>query len=236
MVEPLEIVAGLQDWLGTGPLAGRHVLVTAGPTREDIDPVRFISNRSAGKMGYAVAAAAYAAGAQVTLVSGPVSLAPPTGVTVVPVYSAQEMLEAVLTRIDAVDIFIATAAVADYRPVQQAAHKIKKQTAELQLILERTPDILGQVASLPKPPFTVGFAAETEAVVDYARDKLQRKKLDMIAANQVGIPGSGFESEDNALRVLWTGGEISLPRCSKTMLAKQLLDIIGQRYLASFNR
>lgn len=236
MVEPLEIIASLQDWLSNGgPLTGRHILVTAGPTREDIDPVRFISNRSSGKMGYAVAAAAHATGAQVTLVSGPVSLVPPAGVTVVPVYSAQEMLEAVLARIDTVDIFIATAAVADYRPVQQVTHKIKKQTTELQLILERTPDILAQVTHLPKPPFTVGFAAETEAVVDYARDKLQRKKLDMIAANQVGIPGVGFEGEENALRVLWTDGEIDLPRCSKTALAKQLLDIIVQRYNISVN-
>lgn len=232
LVEPLEIVASLQTWLGAGPLSGRHILVTAGPTREDIDPVRFISNRSSGKMGYAVAAAAYATGAQVTLVSGPVALTPPSGVTVVPVYSAQDMLAAVLTRIATVDIFIATAAVADYRPVQQAPHKIKKQSAELQLILERTPDILGQVSSLPKPPFTVGFAAETEAVVDYARDKLHRKHLDIIAANQVGVPGTGFESDENALLVLWADGEIHLPRCSKALLAQQLLEIVTQRYLS----
>lgn len=232
MLEPSEIVSQIHTFLGTGRLQGRHVLITAGPTREDIDPVRFISNRSSGRMGYALAVAAQAAGAQVTLVSGPVSLPPLSNVTMKMVYSAQEMLSAVMDDIKQVDIFIATAAVADYRPVQSMNQKIKKQESRLVLELERTPDILGQVADLPHPPFTVGFAAETQAVADYARDKLQRKKLDMIAANQVGVPGIGFDSTDNALTVFWAGGEVELPRCSKKELANQLIEIITQRYLA----
>ncbi len=232
MLEPLEIVSQIQTFLGTGRLQGRHVLITAGPTREDIDPVRFISNRSSGRMGYALAVAAQTAGAQVTLVSGPVSLPPLTNVTMKMVYSAQEMLSAVMDAIKQIDIFIATAAVADYRPVQSMNQKIKKQESRLVLELERTPDILGQVADLPHPPFTVGFAAETQAVADYARDKLQRKKLDMIAANQVGLPGIGFDSTDNALTVFWAEGEVELPRSSKKELANQLIEIIAQRYLA----
>ncbi len=230
MLEPSEIVSRVRDFFTTGALQGRRVLVTAGPTREDIDPVRFISNRSSGRMGYAMAAAARDTGASVTLVSGPVSLTPPDHVEVKTIYCAQEMLETVMAEIKETDIFIAAAAVADYRPVRVVDHKIKKQNSSLILELERTPDILGQVASLPQPPFTVGFAAETQAVTEYARDKLQRKKLDMIAANQVGTPGIGFDSTDNALTVLWAEGEIELPRCSKQELAKQLMEVIIRRY------
>jgi phosphopantothenoylcysteine decarboxylase/phosphopantothenate--cysteine ligase len=140
------------------------------------------------------------------------------------------MFEAVMTQISTIDIFIATAAVADYRPIQQAAQKIKKNQPQLQWILERTPDILAAVANLPSPPFTVGFAAETENLVEYARTKLEKKKLDMIAANPVNVEGIGFDSEENALMVFWGGGSLELPRCSKNNLAKQLIEIIVQRY------
>ncbi|MDM8560866.1 bifunctional phosphopantothenoylcysteine decarboxylase/phosphopantothenate--cysteine ligase CoaBC [Candidatus Parabeggiatoa sp. HSG14] len=230
MLEPLELVQCLEGLFKKGSLVNHQILITAGPTREDIDPVRFITNRSSGRMGYAIASAAYAAGAQVTLVNGPVSLSPPLGVQISPVYNAQEMLEAVMTHIPTTDIFIAAAAVADYRPVQQATQKLKKKEAVMQLTLERTPDILATVANLPNPPFTVGFAAETNNLIDYARSKLQRKKLDMIAANQVGIEGVGFDSEENALHVFWTEGSVELSRCSKKEIANKLVDLIIQRY------
>ncbi len=230
MLEPLELVQCLQNIFQSGALQAKKILVTAGPTREDIDPVRFISNRSSGRMGYAIVEAAAAKGAEVTLVSGPVSLSPPAGGQIISVYSAQDMFEAVMARVSAADIFIATAAVADYRPAQQAAQKLKKNQAQLQLSLERTPDILASVASLATPPFTVGFAAETDNLVDYARSKLEHKKLDMIAANLVGIEGIGFDSEENALSVFWADGSVDLPRCSKKELANQLVDLIIQRY------
>ena len=230
MLEPLELVQCLQNIFQSGALQAKKILVTAGPTREDIDPVRFISNRSSGRMGYAIVEAAAAKGAEVTLVSGPVSLSPPAGGQIISVYSAQDMFEAVMARVSAADIFIATAAVADYRPAQQAAQKLKKNQAQLQLSLERTPDILASVASLATPPFTVGFAAETDNLVDYARSKLARKKLDMIAANLVGIEGIGFDSEENALSVFWADGSVDLPRCSKKELANQLVELIIQRY------
>lgn len=231
MLEPLELVQFLQNEFKSGPLQGKKVLITAGPTREDIDPVRFISNRSSGRMGYAVATAAATFGAEVILISGPVSLSPPQTVQTLSVYSSQEMYEAVMARISTSDIFIAAAAVADYRPVQQATQKMKKNEAHLQLTLERTTDILAQVANLATPPFTVGFAAETEHLADYARSKLEKKKLDMIAANLVGIEGIGFDSEENALSVFWADGCIELPRNSKKVLANQLFEVIMQRYL-----
>lgn len=230
MLEPLDIVIQLQTLLSTQSLKGRRILITAGPTRENLDAVRFISNRSSGKMGYALAQAAYQAGAHVTLISGPVALSPPIGVDTVSIYSAQEMFNAVMATVAEADIFIATAAVADYRPSQQVSHKIKKQMASLTIPLERTTDILATVADLPNPPFTVGFAAETHHVMEYARDKLQRKKLNMIVANQVGVEGVGFESEENAAWVLWADQEIVLPQCTKKLLAEQLIAIISQRY------
>lgn len=230
MLEPLDIVAQLATLFSTQKLQGQRVLITAGPTRENIDAVRFISNRSSGKMGYALAQAATQAGATVTLISGPVALSPPIGVNMVSVYSAQEMYKAVMTHIAEADIFIATAAVADYRPSQPVAHKIKKQATTLAIHLERTPDILATVADLPNPPFTVGFAAETHNVIEYARDKLQRKKLNMIVANQVGVEGIGFESEENAAYVLWEDKEIALAQCTKVRLAEQLIEIICQNY------
>src|SRR6201985_2668688 len=233
MLEPLELVdriAALPN--GTGPLVGRRVLISAGPTRERIDPVRFISNRSSGKMGFAVAQAAREAGAEVVLVSGPVSLPTPAGVRRIDVESAAEMLNAVLGEVDGADIFISTAAVADYRPAVAAEQKIKKTTDHMDLSMERTPDVLATVAARPNRPFVVGFAAETEAVEQHARGKLLKKNLDMIAANEVGHD-KAFDCEDNALIVLWRSGRRELPRASKLALARQLVALIAESYAAA---
>ena len=218
---------------GSAPLAGFRVLVTAGPTREAIDPVRFISNHSSGKMGFAVADAARGLGAEVTLVSGPVSLDPPAGVGVVPVGSAAQMHREVMSRAAGCDIFIATAAVADYTPAAAAPGKLKKAAAPLHLDLRPTPDILAEVAALAAPPFTVGFAAETEELERHARAKLERKRLDLIAGNRVGGPDLGFDSDRNALLVLWPGGgRVEMPAGPKTLLARQLLALVTERFLA----
>jgi len=232
MLEPAELLQRIQSAFSPlrGKLLGKRVLVTAGPTREDLDPVRFISNRSSGRMGYAVAEAARDAGAEVFLVSGPVNLAAPLGVQLIPAYSAQQMLDAVMAKIQDCDIFISAAAVADYRAAEMATHKIKKKADEMRIELAKTTDIIAQVAALPKPPFTVGFAAETQTVAAYARDKLERKKLDMIAANLVGVEGTGFDSLENALTVLWKEGEVELARNTKTVLAQQLLELIIARF------
>ena len=212
-------------------LQGLTVLLTAGPTREALDPVRFISNRSTGRMGFAVAEAAALAGARVMLVSGPVSLNTPPGVERIDVESAVEMHTAVMQRVRQADIFIATAAVADYRAAHPADQKIKKTRDAMTLELVRNPDILAEVAALRSHrPFTVGFAAETHDVLHYAEDKRRRKNLDLIAANQVGVAGSGFESEQNALHVLWEGGERALPLADKTLLGRQLVALIAERY------
>ena len=212
-------------------LQGLTVLLTAGPTREALDPVRFISNRSTGKMGFAIAAAAAVAGARVVLVSGPVGLKTPPGVERIDVESAVEMHAAVMERVQRADIFIATAAVADYRAASPAEQKIKKTRDTLTLELIRNPDILAEVAALRSHrPFTVGFAAETHDVVRYAEDKRRRKNLDLIAANRVGVAGSGFESDRNQLHVLWEGGEWVLPLADKTLLGQQLMALIAERY------
>lgn len=233
MAEPLQIVDAAGALFARGDaLAGLHVLLTAGPTQEPIDPVRFITNRSSGKMGYAVAAAALEAGARVTLVSGPTRLVPPTGCTFVPVTSAADMLAAVLAHVATADIFIATAAVADYTVAAPAAQKMKKQGEALTLTLAPTTDILRTVAARPGAPFTVGFAAETERLAEYARGKLEAKSLNMIAANLVGRAGSGFESDDNELSVFWSGGEKQLGKASKSTLARALMAIIAERYRA----
>lgn len=221
-------VAGV---LASHDLQGLTVLLTAGPTREALDPVRFISNRSTGKMGFAVAEAAAMAGSRVILVSGPVHLPAPAGIERIDVESAVEMHEAVMSRVRQADIFIATAAVADYRAAHLAEQKIKKTRDTLTLELVRNPDILAEVAALHSHrPFTVGFAAETHDIVRYAEDKRRRKNLDLIAANQVGIAGSGFESEQNALHILWEGGERVLPLADKTLLGQQLMALIAERY------
>jgi phosphopantothenoylcysteine decarboxylase/phosphopantothenate--cysteine ligase len=231
MLEPGAIVKALEGQFRSGLLAGLNVLVTAGPTREAIDPVRFLSNRSSGRMGYAIARAAREAGAAVTLVSGPVSLPPPQRIRCVRVESAEAMRDAVLKDAPAADIFIAAAAVADYRAAVVAGQKIKKRAASLDLRLERTPDILAEVAALEPRPFTVGFAAETEALRDNALAKLKEKGLDMIAANAVG-GDTGFESEDNALEVLWADGSVALERAPKERLARQFIKVVAERFHA----
>lgn len=234
MMEPTEIADALlaPPVAPAGPLAGRHVVVTAGPTREPLDPVRYLTNRSSGKMGFAVAAAAHEHGARVTLVAGPCALPTPPGVERVAVETADEMAEAVRTaHAEGMDVFIGAAAVADYRPEHVAAAKIKKQenNDSPELRLRRTPDILAEVAGSSPRPFVVGFAAETERVVEHAREKLARKGLDLIAANHVG-PEAGFDRDDNRLHVLWNGGERELPAQSKTQLARALLDLIAEHY------
>lgn len=233
MLEPGALVEALASRMAPPVLAGRKVLVTAGPTREPVDPVRYVGNRSSGRMGYALARAARAAGAEVTLVSGPVSLPAPAGVRRVSVESAAQMLAAVQRELPGQDVFIAAAAVADYRPSRPEAQKIKKAESVLTLTLERTADILEWTASRAERPFLVGFAAETEDVEAHARHKLARKRLDMIAANDVGVPGIGFESEHNALQVYWPGGSQSLPYTTKEQLAHQLVALIAERHGAS---
>ena len=201
MLEPLELVSALAATFAPGTLSDVRVLVTAGPTREPLDPVRYISNRSSGRMGYAVARAAAEAGAAVTLVSGPVNLEPPDTVQRIPITTAEEMLHAVTGTLTQTDIFIAAAAVADYRAGVPASDKLKKDDAILALNLERTPDILATAARGPHAPFTVGFAAETRNLDVYARTKLREKSIDLIAANDVSRGDIGFDSEDNELHV-----------------------------------
>jgi len=231
MSEPAAILEAIATHFSeSGSLAGCRIMITAGPTYEPVDPVRFIGNRSSGKMGYAIAAAAVYAGAKVTLVSGPVSLEVPVGVEVLSIATAAEMRVAVFERVAQCDIFIATAAVADYRPVEAKAQKIKKDAGELVLQLERTEDILAGVAGLPQPPFTVGFAAETTDLEGYARSKLADKGLDMIAANLVGGEDRGFDSNNNALEVFWREGGASLPLAEKSALAGELIQMIAKRY------
>jgi phosphopantothenoylcysteine decarboxylase/phosphopantothenate--cysteine ligase len=215
-----------------GILHGHKVLITAGPTREPIDPVRYITNRSSGKMGYALAQAAVKAGAQVTLVTGPVSLAIPAQVNIIQVETAQQMYEAVMLYALESDIFIGAAAVADYRPEILAASKIKKCATQLTLQLQKNVDIISQVSLLPNRPYTVGFAAETDDLISYAHEKRRNKNLDMIAANWVGKAEGGFESDKNALQVFWEGGERHFQMTSKTQLAEQLVDLIVQRFNA----
>lgn len=216
------------------PWLGRKVVITAGPTREPIDPVRFITNRSSGKMGFAVAAAARAAGADVTIVAGPVAVPTPSGVRRIDVETAEEMHAAVHRAIEGTDVFIAAAAVADYRPDCCADQKIKKGAETMVLNLRRAPDILASVAALPPGarPFTVGFAAETCDLERHARDKLVRKKLDLIAANQVGR-GKGFDRDDNELTVLWSDGGERLALQDKQSLAAALVDLIDRRMAAA---
>jgi phosphopantothenoylcysteine decarboxylase/phosphopantothenate--cysteine ligase len=222
MSEPADLVAAV---FADTParLAGRRVVVTAGPTYEDIDPVRFIGNRSSGRMGFAVAAAAAEAGARVDLVAGPVRLETPPGVERRDVRSAIEMRDTVLELARGADVFFGVAAVADYRPEKAAQQKIKKGDPEKTLRLVSTPDIIAEIAGLPERPFTVGFAAETEDLKAHALEKLSAKSLDMIAANTVGQEGSGFESEDNDILLLSADGEIHLGAGSKMELARRLI-------------
>jgi phosphopantothenoylcysteine decarboxylase / phosphopantothenate---cysteine ligase len=236
MLEPLELAEQLGALLSVGgELAGRRVLITAGPTRERLDPVRFISNRSSGKMGFAVAQAARAAGAEVILVSGPVSLPTPAGVKRVDVESAADMLSAVLAELPGTHVFISTAAVADYRPVRAAHQKIKKTSDTLDVSMERTPDVLATVASRADRPFVVGFAAETESVEQNARAKLMKKNLDMIAANEVG-DDKAFDVDDNQLIVLARGARYELGRAGKLTLARGLVTLIARELAARSDR
>ena len=231
MLEPHELRDALVASFGHGSMAGLNVLVSAGPTFEDIDPVRFIGNRSSGRMGFAVAQAAAQAGATVTLVAGPVTLATPAGVAQrIDVRSAAQMYAAVLDAAAQADIYIGAAAVGDYRPQEVSTHKLKKHDgAGLSLQLSENPDILASLAAQSVRPFLVGFAAETHDVASYAQSKLRRKGLDMIAANQVG-GGLGFEAADNALTLYWADGALELPRASKPELAQQLIALVAERY------
>ena len=249
MLEPEQLMLEASQLFSTGLLADLKLVVTAGPTREAIDPVRYITNHSSGRMGYAVARAAAEAGANVTLVSGPVNIEPPHQVRHISVDTAEQMRDIVMSDIIESDIFVAAAAVADYRCADVAQQKIKKKAEDLSLLLQKNPDILAEVASLPRAPFTVGFAAETENLLDNARMKLQNKKLDMIAANQVG-EGLGFNVDENELQIFWQAGDQgqenqvqnnqtgenqiikhqTLERASKEKLARQLIKVIANRY------
>lgn len=236
MLEPEAIARALLSVPGESPgrpLEGVRTLVTAGPTREPLDPVRYLGNRSSGRMGYALAEALADLGSQVVLVSGPTSLPPPARCECVSVETAAQMHATVMDRIAHCDLFAATAAVADYRPAAPEAQKIKKTEGELVLRLVRNPDILAEVAARPQPPFTLGFAAETEHLEAHARAKLVAKGLDLIAANRVGAREGGFERQENALVVLWREGRRDFPLMPKTQLARKLAQLIAERYAAS---
>ncbi|MDE1335141.1 bifunctional phosphopantothenoylcysteine decarboxylase/phosphopantothenate--cysteine ligase CoaBC [Vibrio aestuarianus] len=237
MLEPMQLVNHCEaffqaDSLQTSPLQGKSILITAGPTREAIDPVRYITNHSSGKMGYAIAQAAAKLGADVTLISGPVNLATPQQVQRIDVESASDMYQTVMQHAQSHDVFISCAAVADYRPQIVADQKIKKtdDSEQMTLTMVKNPDIVASVAAMTEyRPFTVGFAAETQDVEKYARNKLINKNLDMICANDVSVAGQGFNSNDNALTVYWQGGEQALPLSSKAELARALMLLINDK-------
>ncbi len=226
MLDPEAIIAALATVGAPQVLAGRRVLVSAGPTHEDLDPVRFIGNRSSGRMGFALAEAATTMGAEVTLVAGPVALPTPAGVHRIDVRSARQMHAAMLEHAPGMDVVIGAAAVADYRPERLQTRKIKKQGDRFTVTLVRNPDILLELAALSPRPYLAGFAAETDALEDNAQLKLHAKGLDLIAANLVG-EGLGIETQDNALTVFWRGGSTVLPRAPKTELAVSLLQIVA---------
>jgi len=229
MSEPLDICNRLMDEPTTQCLSGLKVLISAGPTREPLDPVRYITNRSSGKMGFALANAALKAGAKVTLVSGPVTLSAPDNAELISVETAAQMHAAVIAKAAEHDIYIGAAAVADYSPALMEKEKIKKQAEQTTLTLQKTRDILAEVAGLANRPFTVGFAAETHNLEHYAQDKLASKNLDMIAANWVGRDLGGFDSEQNALLVFWKNGQKNLAMTDKNHLAEQLISLIAER-------
>ncbi|WP_445769114.1 bifunctional phosphopantothenoylcysteine decarboxylase/phosphopantothenate--cysteine ligase CoaBC [Rheinheimera sp.] len=235
MLEPLQLVSAVEEhFLAEQQLNNIKITITTGPTREAIDPVRYISNHSSGKMGFALAAAAAAMGADVTLISGPVQLATPAGVKRIDVTTAQQMHDAALAQATNSDIFIGCAAVADYRVANIAGEKMKKQgNSALELKLVQNPDIIASVAALSQNrPFTVGFAAETQNVLQYAKDKLARKKLDLICANDVSNAEQGFNSDNNAVTLLWQSGELALAAQPKASLAKAILQHIHSQYSA----
>ena len=214
-------------------LAGKKVLITAGPTREAIDPVRYISNHSSGKQGFALAQSALEAGAIVTLVSGPTNLEPPDRATLISIISASQMHDAVMKEMHNTDIFIGVAAVADYRPVKSMTQKMKKDATpsnqSMMVELVENPDIIAAVANADKPPFTVGFAAETDNLIEYAKKKLKQKNLDMIVANNVADPATGFNSDENQTSVLWENHVQELPRMSKGNISNRIIELIAMR-------
>jgi phosphopantothenoylcysteine decarboxylase/phosphopantothenate--cysteine ligase len=232
MLEASELFAGLEKSFGQGLFSGKKVMVTAGPTHEAIDPVRFIGNRSSGKMGFAIASAFAEEGAEVILISGPVNQVTPDAVNRINVKTALQMRQAVFDNIRSIDIFVGCAAVADYRPEVSEEQKIKKTSEKMTLVLVKNPDILAEVSAMDEGPFTLGFAAETENLPENARKKLVEKKLDMLAANEVG-DGLGFESNENSLLLIWTGGEKKLPVENKEKLAHSLLEVLRQQYQGS---
>jgi len=237
LLEVDQIVSSTVAIFPTEKLLGKKVVITAGPTREAIDPVRYITNHSSGKQGYALAEAAVDAGAEVVLVSGPSTLSPPDRVRTIDVISASDMFSAVMSEIDDCDIFIGVAAVADFRPVSSAKHKIKKDGApsnqSISIELVENPDIIASVASRKNKPFTVGFAAETENLLDNARLKLKKKNLDMIVANDVSDTSIGFNSEDNASTILMSDEQISLPKTSKRNVSGKIIDVIVEKVKSS---
>ncbi|EAW32825.1 phosphopantothenoylcysteine synthase/decarboxylase [marine gamma proteobacterium HTCC2143] len=230
MMEPEQLAVEASSVFKIGSLDGVKIVITAGPTREAIDPVRYISNHSSGKMGFALAQAAMDAGASVTLITGPVSLQTPERVTRIDINSAAEMHQAVIETLPVCDIFIGSAAVADYRPTSIADQKIKKSTETMTIELVRNPDIIADVSNHPQRPFTIGFAAETQDVESYARGKLEKKKLDLIIANDVSNTAIGFNSDNNAVSVIWNDGKVSLPMTSKQQLGRHLIEEICQHY------
>ncbi len=233
MVEPEELLCAVRQILAPPCMKGLKVLVTAGPTQEALDPVRYLSNQSSGKQGYAIAQAAAAAGAQTTLISGPCHLPAPTNVERIQVVSAQDMHDAVLSRAADQALVVGVAAVADYRPAQQAEQKIKKGAqGAAQIPLEPNQDIIAAVAALPTPPIVVGFAAETERPLQQARAKRQRKGIDAIVVNDVANPRIGFNSNHNAATLIWEGGEVELPYQSKESLAAALIQHLTERFFA----
>lgn len=230
LLEIEAIVELLAQQFETGKLAGKQVVITAGPTREAIDPVRFLSNYSTGKMGYALAQAAQEAGAIVTLISGPTALAEPDRVQCINIQSAVEMHQASLKACEGADIFIAAAAVADYRPKQCADQKIKKSEGDMVIELERNPDILADISALPERPFCVGFAAETQNALEHGKGKLERKKLDMIAINDVSNQNIGFGSEQNALTVVTPETTHTIEQMAKSRVAARLIELIAEQF------
>ena len=240
LLEVSDLVQASSQLFHKRQLEGTRVMITAGPTFEPIDPVRYIGNRSSGKMGFAIAQAAVEQGAIVTLVAGPVHIQAPQHTTRIDIETAEQMQQAVLSNIKQQDIFIATAAVADYRPASMQDHKIKKDATEFSLSLTRNPDILSTVAALDNAPFTLGFAAETQHIEDYATQKLERKKLSMIAANIViddDNRESVFNSDYNSLQVYWKNtdnsiGKKKLQRCRKTELSRHLISLLAEHYQA----
>lgn len=233
MLEPLQLADAAASLFVRGSLAGKKVVITAGPTREAIDPVRYLSNHSSGKMGYALAEAAAEAGAQTILISGPTQLKTPARVTRIDVISAQDMYDASLSAAEGCDLFIAAAAVADYRPAQVATQKLKKGADDsITLHLVKNPDIVASVAALPCRPFTVGFAAESENLLEYGRAKLVRKQLDLVIANNISDSEIGFNSDDNAVTLIDHASTQELNQRSKHQLARELIALLAPKITA----